>query len=120
VNLAFLDMGMAGVLQAGLIALLVGLLVVCLAHLLLSRRLHWSDAHEIGWSWLAAVGIGAGIDTWHLFYMAVIPMQSPVTIRRVLSGIHDPDFLGIRVFVEITAATLGVMLGWALCRHRRG
>lgn len=118
-NLTFLGYGMPGVLEAGLIALVVGLVVYGLVHGLLRRRLHWSDAHEIGWSWLVAVAIGAGADTWQLFYMSVIPLQSPVTIRRVLAGIHDPDYLSIRVFTEVAAVSLGVMLGWWIARLRR-
>ena len=118
-NLSFLGYGMAGVLEAGLIAFFVGLAVYGLVHALLRRRMRWSDAHEIGWSWLVAVAIGAGADTWQLFYMSVIPLQSPVTIRRVLAGVHDPDELSTRVFMEIAAVSLGVMLGWWLARLRR-
>jgi len=118
-NLSFLGYGMAGVFEAGLIALIVGLVVFALVHGLLWRRMHWSDAHEIAWSWLLAVAIGAGADTWQLFHMSVIPLQSPVTIRRILAGIHDPDYLSTRVFMEIAAVSLGVMLGWWLTRMRR-
>lgn len=119
-NLSFLGYGMTGVAEAALIALLAGLVAQLLVHRLLWRRMRWSDAHEIGWSWLLGVAAGAGADTWQLFYMSVIPMQSPVTIRRVLAGIHDPDFLGMRVFAEMAGVSLGVMLGWWLTRRRRG
>lgn len=118
-NLSFLGYGMTGVFEAGLIALVAGLVVYGLVHWLLWRRMNWSDGHEIAWSWLVAVAIGAGADTWQLFHMSVIPMQSPVTIRRVLAGIHDPDYLSTRVFMEIAAVSLGVMLGWWLARMRR-
>jgi len=118
-NLSFLGYGMRGVFEAGLIALAAGLVVFALVHGLLRRRMRWSDAHEIGWSWLVAVAIGAGADTWQLFYLSVIPLQSPVTIRRVLADIHDPDYLSTRVFMEFAAVSLGVMLGWWIARLRR-
>lgn len=113
-NLGFLDMGMAGVFEAALIALAVGVVVQLLVRLLLSRRLGWSHAHEVAWAYLVAVVVGCGVDLWHLFHMFIVPMQSPVSIRRVLSGIHDPDYLSTRVFAELTAAGLGVALGWWL------
>lgn len=121
-NLRFLDMGMAGVLEAALIAFLVGVVALLAIRLLFSRRLGWSHAHEIGWACLLAVVAGCGADLWHLFYMFIVPMQSPVSIRRVLAGIHDPDFLSTRVFAELVAAALGVLLAWWLfggARRRR-
>lgn len=113
-NLDFLHMGMAGVLEAALIALLVGVVAQTLVRLVLSRRLGWSHAHEIGWAYLVALLAGCGVDLWHLFYMFIVPMQSPVSIQRVLSDIHDPDYLSTRVFAEMVAAGLGVLLGWWL------
>lgn len=118
-NLFFLDSGMAGVIEASLIALVAGLAACALVHGLVGRRAAWTDAHEIGWSWLGAAAVAAGADTWHLFYMSVIPMQSPDTIRRVLDGIHDPENLGTRVFAEFAAVSAGVMLGWWLAGLRR-
>ena len=57
--------------------------------------------------------------------MGIVPMQSPVTIRRILADIHDPDFLGMRVVCEIIGALLGSVLGWllwtgSLRAHMRG
>ncbi len=117
-NLDVLGMGMAGVWEAAALALLVGVLAQLLVHALLTRRMGWTHGHEIGWACLLALVVGCGADLWHLFYMFIVPMQSPVSIRRVLSGIHDPDFLSTRVFAEVTAAITGVLLGWWACAVR--
>jgi hypothetical protein len=119
-NLDILDMGMTGVWEAALIALLAGFVLYALLHGLIGRRAGWSPAREIGWAFLATLAIACGADIWNLVYMGIVPMESPVTIRRVLSGIHDPDYLGTRVVFEIVAASFGVMLGWLLFGWRPG
>lgn len=111
-NLGFLPIGMAGVFLAGIIALVVGIILYSLIEL--GWRQPLSHGGKIAWAWLFAVILGAGLDTWHLLYIGVTPMQSPVTIARVLSRIHDPDHLGIRVIGEFAGASAGVMLGWLL------
>lgn len=112
-NLAFLPYGPPGVLLAALISLTAGVLLAGLSHAW-GRRHGWSHAHGIAWAWLATVAITAGADTWQLLYMGIVPMQSPVTIARVLADIHDPDTLGVRVVCEFVTASAGVMLGWLL------
>lgn len=113
-----LHLGWAGALEAGLIAMLVGLLAYALFHAI-GARARWPEGHAIGWACLAAVVVGAGIDAWHLFYMGVVRLESPVYARIALSKIHDPDGLGIRVLMEIVGALGGVALGWMLAERRR-
>ncbi len=110
-NLAFLPYGPWGVVLAALISFVAGVLVLGPVHAW-GRRHHWSHAAEIGWAWLATMLITASVDVWHLLYMGVVPMESPVTIARVLAPIHDPDTLGMRVVCEFIGASAGVMLGW--------
>jgi len=57
-----------------------------------------------------AVVIGAGIDGWHLFYLGVVKLESPVYARMALQKIHDPDSLGARVALEAIGAVVGVVL----------
>lgn len=113
-----LHYGWLGALEAGLIALLVGTLAFWLFHAL-ARRFAWTEGHSIGWSCVAAIAIAAGIDTWNLFYMGVVRLESPVYARMFLQGIHDANGLGTRVFMEIIGAVSGVALGWVIAhRHQ--
>lgn len=112
-NFGFLHLGIAGALEAGAISLLVGVVLHGLAHAL-GRRNGRSHAGEIGWSFVATLLASASVDMWNLLYMGIVPLDSPVVIRRILSTIHDPDTLGVRVICEIAGAALGVMLGWLL------
>jgi hypothetical protein len=112
-NFGFLHFGMAGALEAGAISLLVGVALHGLLHAI-GRRNDWSHASEIGWAFVATLLASASVDMWNLLYMGIVPLDSPVTVRRILSTIHDPDTLGVRVVCEIAGAALGVMLGWLL------
>ncbi|QZN79120.1 hypothetical protein K5K93_10745 [Stenotrophomonas sp. DR822] len=112
-----LHFGLLGTLEAGLIALLVGLLVYFLWHHL-CRVLRWTVGHAIGWSCVIAVIISAGIDAWKLFYMGIVRLESPLYARLFLSTIHDPNELGSRVVLEIAGALAGVALGWVLFSSR--
>lgn len=111
-NLSWLNMGMLGALEAGAISLLAGVLAYAVVHYLARRREDWTHAHGIAWAYLLALLVSAGPDIWHLVYMGVIPLESTVTIQRVLASIHDPDFLGVRVAFEVVGAMFGVMIGW--------
>jgi hypothetical protein len=113
-NLA-LHMGWPGVLEAGLIALVVGVLCWCLWRWI-ARRSALGQARAIGWAAVTAVVVAAGIDSWNLFYLGVARLESPVYARIALAKMHDPDFLGTRVLLEWTGALAGVVLGWALWR----
>jgi hypothetical protein len=112
-NFGFLHFGMAGALEAGAISLLVGVALHGLLHAI-GRRNGWSHAGEIGWAFVATLLASASVDMWNLLYKGIVPLDSPVTVRRILSTIHDPDTLGVRVVCEIAGAALGVMLGWLL------
>ncbi|HDS1218618.1 hypothetical protein NJH49_07730 [Stenotrophomonas maltophilia] len=112
-----LHFGLLGTLEAGAIALLVGLLVYLLWHRL-CRLLHWTVGHAIGWSCVIAVVISAGIDAWKLFYMGIVRLESPLYARLFLATIHDPNELGSRVVLEIAGALAGVALGWVLFSSR--
>ncbi len=113
-----LHFGMTGVLEAALIALLVGVLCYLLFHWIGARN-RWVHGPAIGWSCLAALVIATGIDAWHLFYMGVVKLESPVYARIALAKIHDPNFLGMRVFMSGVAALCGVAVGWMGMQARR-
>jgi len=106
-----LHYGLLGSLEAALIALAVGFVVfsvwwqVC-------RRTGLSHGHAIGWACLVAVVIAAGIDSWKLFYLGMVRLESPLYARLALASIHDPDQLGTRVVLEMLGAVSGVGLGW--------
>ncbi|MBA3928160.1 hypothetical protein J2X02_001001 [Pseudoxanthomonas japonensis] len=106
-----LHYGVLGALEAGLIALLVGMLCFLFWNWL-SGRMRWSMGHAIGWACVSAVVIGAGIDVWNMFYLGIARLESPLYARIALKGIHDPDGLGSRVVLEIAGALTGVVLGW--------
>lgn len=112
-----LHLGWPGALEAGLIALVVGLVAHALFHVI-GRRARWPHGHAVGWACLAAVAIAAGIDAWNLFYIGVVKLESPLYARMALAKIHDPDSLGIRVLMEVTGALAGVALGWTLAERR--
>lgn len=112
-----LHFGLLGTLEAGAIALLVGLLVYLLWSRL-CRVLRWSMGHAIGWACVISVVASAGIDAWKLFYMGIVRLESPLYARIFLSTIHDPNELGSRVVLEIAGALAGVALGWVLFSSR--
>jgi len=112
-----LHFGLLGTLEAGLIALLVGLLVYTLWHRL-CRWAGWTDGHAIGWACVIAVVASAGIDAWNLFYMGMVRLESPLYARLFLAGIHDPNELGSRVVLEVAGALGGVALGWLIFSAR--
>jgi hypothetical protein len=106
-----LHYGVLGALEAGLIALVIGVLCFLLWYWL-SGKMRWSMGHTIGWACVTAVVIGAGLDAWNMFYLGIARLESPLYARIALQGIHDPDGLGSRVVLEIAGALTGVVLGW--------
>ena len=106
-----LHYGVLGALEAGLIAFVIGLLCFLAWHWLCGRQ-GWSIGHVVGWACVSAVLIGAGIDTWNLFYLGISRLESPLYARLALRGIHDAESLGSRVVLEIAGALSGVALGW--------
>lgn len=116
-NLA-LHFGWLGVLEAALIALGVGAVCFALFHWL-GRRNQWEHGYSLGWGSLVALAIATGIDAWHLFYMGVVRLESPVYARIALAKIHDPNFLAARVFMSSVGALSGVALAWMALHARR-
>jgi len=114
-----LHFGLLGTLEAGLIALLVGLLVYALWQRL-CRWAGWSMGHAIGWACVIAVAASAGIDAWNLFYMGMMRLESPLYARLFLANVHDPNELGSRVVLEVAGALAGVALGWMIFSSRSG
>lgn len=114
-----LHFGWLGVLEAALIAFVIGILCF-LAWRWLSLRLGWPESRAIGVACCCAVVIGAGIDSWNLFYLGVVRLESPLYARLALAKMHDPDFLGTRAFLEGSAALAGVVVGWILVASRNG
>lgn len=112
-----LHYGLLGSLEAGLIALLIGVLVYAL-WALLGRYVTLGHGHAVGWACLIAVAIGAGYDIWNLFYTSIAGLESPLYARLALARIHDPNELGSRVVLEITGALGGVGLAWWMFSHK--
>ncbi len=106
-----LHYGLLGVLEAGGIALLVGLLVFALCNWL-GTRWRWGIGHVLGWSLLAAFAIAGGVDAWNMFYIGMVKLESPLYARLALKAIHNPETLGMRVVAELVGVAFGVMLGW--------
>lgn len=107
--------GWTGVLAAGLIAFAIGA-VALLGWRWVARRAGWAPSRAIGAACVTAVAIGAGIDSWHLFYLGVVQLESPLYARIALARIHDADHLGVRVLLEWTGALAGVVAGCLLAR----
>ena len=112
-----LHLGLPGALEAGLIAFAVAVLLYALWHGL-SRAFGFSVGHVIGWSSLCAALVGAGLDSWNLFSLGFMKLESPLYAKLALAGIHDVDSLGSRVVCEFTGVGLGIVLGWWLFSHR--
>jgi hypothetical protein len=110
---SWLATGVAGALEAGAIALAVGVLLCALAYRV-GRRIGWKPGTEIGVALVATLAAGAGVDAWDLFHLGITRLESPFVIARTLGDIHDPGSLGMRVVFEFAGAVSGVMLGWYL------
>ncbi|AKC87126.1 hypothetical protein [Pseudoxanthomonas suwonensis] len=112
-----LHTGLLGALEAGLIAFAIGVLVYAL-WAWICRRAGLAIGHALGWGMAIAVVIAAGLDSWNLFYLGIARLESPLYARLALAGIHDPDFLGTRVLLQIVGALSGTVLGWWLFSGR--
>lgn len=106
-----LHLGFLGAMEAGVIALLIGVLAFLLWRWLM-RLTGGSIGHTLGWACVTAVIVAGGIDAWNLFYLSMMKMESPLYARLALQGIHDPESLGARVVCEFVGALTGVVTGW--------
>lgn len=113
-----LHTGMLGALEAGLIALLVGVAVYA-GWAWVCRRTGLTIGQTLGWGAAIAVVVAAGIDAWNLFYLGVAKLESPLYARLALAGIHDADNLGVRVLLEVVGALSGTVFGWWLFSIRQ-
>ncbi|KOR43223.1 hypothetical protein ADT25_13450 [Xanthomonas oryzae] len=108
-----LHFGLLGSLEAGLIALILGVLVFAAVERI-GRRLQFNHGQTLGIACLLTVAIGAGYDIWNLVYTSIVRLESPLYARLALARIHDPNELGSRVVLDVAGALAGVVLGWKL------
>lgn len=106
-----LHLGFLGAVEAGLIALLIGVLAFLFWRWLM-RLTGGSIGHALGWACVTAALLAGGIDIWNLFYLSMMKMESPLYARLALQGIHDAESLGARVVCEFAGALAGVAIGW--------
>ncbi|UUC36726.1 hypothetical protein NO561_12860 [Xanthomonas oryzae pv. oryzae] len=106
-----LHFGLLGSLEAGLIALILGVLVFAAVGRI-GRRLQFNHGQMLGIACLLTVAIGAGYDIWNLVYTSIVRLESPLYARLALAKIHDPNELGSRVVLDVAGALAGVVLGW--------
>ena len=109
----WMDSGIVGGIEAGVISLMVALALFLLLHWL-GRRHGWCHARKIGWAFLLASILTVSGDLWDLFYLNYSNLQSRPLLTAVLAGMHDPEHLGMRVLCELLGVSLGVYLGWVL------
>lgn len=118
-NWRFLHTGLAGVAEAALIAFALGLLAFLCFHWL-ARRWHWPEGQALGWACLVAVLASSLVDFFLLMQVFRLNPLYPSRIQRVLQGIHDPEWLGIRFLAEVGGALAGAFAGWAWSASRGG
>ncbi|MET0504512.1 MAG: hypothetical protein ABWZ54_01535 [Luteibacter sp.] len=104
--------GIIGALETGGIALLVGIVLYALVRAF-GKNNGWSHGKDISIAFVLAFAIAGGQDMWDLFYFNMAPLQSVTLLRVKLAAVHDPDAIGLRVFMEAIGALVGVTIGWA-------
>jgi phosphoglycerol transferase MdoB-like AlkP superfamily enzyme len=115
---SWMGYGFVGALEAGAIALIIGLIAFILLHLF-GRSQGWSAALEISWATLVAVILSSGSDLWNLVYFNYGRVQSLQLLKIRLAEVHDPDNLGARVLFEFVGVCIGVYLGYVIFGRRR-
>lgn len=116
-NLRFLHTGLLGVAEAALIAFALGLIAFAWFHWC-ARRWSWGEGQALGWACLVAALASSIIDFFLLMQVFRLHPLHPSRIQRVLQGIHDPEWLGVRFLAEVSAALAGAVVGWALASAR--
>jgi hypothetical protein len=109
---SWMGYGMEGALEVGGIALLAGMVIYLLVHLL-GKANGWSTGMELTVAVLLAFFLAGGEDIWNSFYFNFVPIQSPQLLRVKLAAVHDPDSMGLRVLFEMLGALVGASVGWA-------
>jgi hypothetical protein len=115
---SWMGYGIVGALEAGAIALVIGLVAFVLLHLF-GRSQGWGLGIEVGWACLGGVILAGGSDMWNLVYFNYGRVQSLQLLKVRLAEVHDPDNLGARVFFEFVGVAVGVFIGWLLVARRR-
>lgn len=109
----FLYFGLFGILEVGVIVLLVGLFVYFL-WLQLCCLLWWLMGYVIGWFCVIVVIIVVGIDVWKLFYMGIVWLELLLYVCIFLVIIYDLNEFGSCVVLEIVGVFVGVVFVWVL------
>jgi len=115
---SWMGYGIVGALEAGAIALAIGLVLFVLLHLY-GRTQGWSLGMEVGWACVGGMILAGGSDMWNLVYFNYGRVQSLQLLKVRLAEVHDPDNLGARVFFEFVGVAVGVFIGWLLVARRR-
>ena len=115
---SWMGYGIVGALEAGAIALVIGLVAFVLLHLF-GRSQGWGLGVVVGWACLGGVILAGGSDMWNLVYFNYGRVQSLQLLKVRLAEVHDPDNLGARVFFEFVGVAVGVFIGWLLVARRR-
>ncbi|MDE2279242.1 MAG: hypothetical protein KGK04_06645 [Xanthomonadaceae bacterium] len=110
---SWMGYGWVGGAEAGAISLAAGLVLYFAFHWF-GRRDGWSDARQIGWSYLLALLLTARVDFWNLFYFNYARLQSLQLLQAKLAEVHDPDGIGTRALCELMGAAVGVFVAWVL------
>lgn len=115
---SWMGYGIVGALEAGAIALVIGLAAYVLLHLF-GRSQGWNLGVEVGWACVVGLILSGGSDMWNLIYFNYGRVQSLQLLKVRLTEVHDPDNLGARVFFEFVGVVVGVLIGWLLVARRR-
>jgi hypothetical protein len=117
VNWSFLHTGLAGVAEAALIALALGLGAFACFHQV-ARRRGWPEGRALGLACMTALLAGCSLDFFHLLRLFLLDATYPARVRLALQGIHDPEWLGMRFLAEALCALLGAVAGWVFVESR--
>ena len=110
---SWMGYGVVGGIEAGMIALVVGILVFGVFHAIGTRN-GWHYGAQFGWGYLITLLVAASGDMSDLVYFNYAQLQSLQLLKAKLAEVHDPDSIGTRVFFEFAGAGVGLYVGWLL------
>ncbi len=110
---SWMGFGVVGGIEAGTIALIVGILVFGVFHAI-GKRNGWHYGAQFGWAYLVTLLVAASGDMSDLVYFNYAQLQSLQLLKAKLAEVHDPDGIGTRVFFEFAGAGVGLYVGWLL------